>query len=128
MFPASTKGGGQCLAFPDVCKTPAAPSPLPMPFPNLSDSIPPQEKNMKAANIVDAKAKQGNKQAAAVQKAVIDQVYAATGIKAKSATQAVIMGQSLTIMSATSAHNGSSANTPAGVQIAPSQTKVSVSP
>jgi hypothetical protein len=27
--------GGMSIAFPDVCKTPAAPSPLPIPYPNL---------------------------------------------------------------------------------------------
>ena len=36
MFPASTSGGGMCLAFPDVCKTPVpiigAP---PTPYPNI---------------------------------------------------------------------------------------------
>ena len=37
MFPASSKGGGQCLAFPDVCKVPAPPAPfVPVPFPNIS--------------------------------------------------------------------------------------------
>ena len=35
MFPASTKGGGMCFAFPNVCKTPAAPSPLPIPYPSI---------------------------------------------------------------------------------------------
>ena len=35
MFPASTKGGGMCTAFPNVCKTPAAPSPLPIPYPSI---------------------------------------------------------------------------------------------
>src|SRR5437867_1789208 len=35
MFPASTKGGGTTLAFPDVCKVPAPPAPfIPTPFPN----------------------------------------------------------------------------------------------
>ena len=37
MFPAATKAGGQCLAFPNVCKTPAppAPSPIPIPYPSI---------------------------------------------------------------------------------------------
>jgi hypothetical protein len=26
--------GGMSIAFPDVCKTPAAPSPIPIPYPN----------------------------------------------------------------------------------------------
>lgn len=27
--------GGMSIAFPDVCKTPAAPSPIPIPYPNI---------------------------------------------------------------------------------------------
>ena len=37
MFPASTKEGGQCFGFPDVCKTPAPPAPfVPVPYPNIA--------------------------------------------------------------------------------------------
>ena len=37
MFPVSTKAGGQCFAFPDVCKTPAPPAPfVPVPYPNIA--------------------------------------------------------------------------------------------
>lgn len=36
MFPAATKGGGMCFAFPDILKTPAPPAPpIPIPYPNL---------------------------------------------------------------------------------------------
>ena len=39
IFPASTKGGGQCFAFPDVCKTPAPPAPfVPVPYQNVAMS------------------------------------------------------------------------------------------
>lgn len=33
--PVTTKGPGICFAFPDVCLTPAAPSPVPIPYPNI---------------------------------------------------------------------------------------------
>ena len=37
MIPASTNGGGMCMAFPDVCKTPAPPAPpIPIPYPNMA--------------------------------------------------------------------------------------------
>ena len=37
IFPASTKGGGICLAFPDVCKMPGPPSPfVPVPYPSIA--------------------------------------------------------------------------------------------
>jgi hypothetical protein len=31
--------GGKSIVFPDVCKTPAAPSPVPIPYPNLGQSF-----------------------------------------------------------------------------------------
>jgi uncharacterized protein DUF4150 len=30
--------GGLSIVFPDVCKTPAAPSPIPIPYPNIGQS------------------------------------------------------------------------------------------
>lgn len=35
MLPASNRGAGGTFAFPDVCLTPAAPAPLPIPYPNF---------------------------------------------------------------------------------------------
>jgi len=35
MLPATNRGAGGTFAFPDVCLTPAAPSPLPIPYPNF---------------------------------------------------------------------------------------------
>lgn len=36
---ALTLGSGMDFAFPDVCITPAAPSPVPVPYPNTSETI-----------------------------------------------------------------------------------------
>src|SRR5215212_391934 len=36
MKPVMTNGGGQCLAFPDTCKTPSPGGPVPIPYPNLT--------------------------------------------------------------------------------------------
>jgi len=38
MFPASTKGSGKGLGFPDVCNTPATSPPIPVPYPTLSQT------------------------------------------------------------------------------------------
>ena len=35
MFPVVTTGGGVCIAFPDVCKTPSPGGPVPVPYPNI---------------------------------------------------------------------------------------------
>ena len=32
---AKTSAGGACIAFPDVCLTPAPPAPVPVPYPNI---------------------------------------------------------------------------------------------
>ena len=89
MFPASSKSTGNALAFPDVCKVPAPPAPfVPVPYPNDQ-----YHENLKAANKVDAMTKTGNKQAQQKQTQAIDNLYSQTGIKATSATQAVILGK-----------------------------------
>lgn len=37
IFPITTTAGGQCVGFPDVCKTPAPPAPfVPVPYPNIA--------------------------------------------------------------------------------------------
>src|SRR4029077_13662223 len=39
IFGASTNGDGQCMIFPDTCKTPAPPAPpVPIPYPNVAMS------------------------------------------------------------------------------------------
>ena len=120
MFPAATKSGGQCLAFPDVCKTPSPPYYAPIPYPDEQF-----EKNLKAANEADAKAKAGSKQAQAECEQAIDSLFRMTGMKAASATQAVIIGKAAHL-GAMTAHNGANTNMPSGVQLAPSQTKVTL--
>jgi len=36
MLPASNRGAGQSLGFPDVCNTPAGPATVPIPYPNIA--------------------------------------------------------------------------------------------
>ena len=38
MMPSSNQGLGMNIGFPDVCLTPAAPSPVPVPYPNLGQN------------------------------------------------------------------------------------------
>lgn len=37
MMPASTRGIGMALGFPDVCNTPVGPATAPLPYPNIAD-------------------------------------------------------------------------------------------
>ncbi len=39
MMPASNRGAGMNVGFPDVCLTPAAPSPIPVPYPNMAMNV-----------------------------------------------------------------------------------------
>ncbi len=91
MFPASTKtsNGDNTVVFPDVCIVPAPPAPfVPAPYPDSQ-----YQENMKAANRVDAMTKAGNKEAQKKQKQAIDSLQRQKGIKATSATQAVLLGK-----------------------------------
>lgn len=36
IFPIATMAGGQCMGFPDVCKTPTPGGPIPTPYPNIA--------------------------------------------------------------------------------------------
>ena len=140
MFPASTKGNGvHTTASPlDVCKVPAPPSPIPIPY----------------ANMVDGLAESGDEAAIRTQKKIVDDA-ARKGIKTKTATGAAIAsqgneagvqkgiasnknagktyfktgsskvkveGKGVSYLGDMTSHNG--ANAPAGTQIAPSQSKV----
>jgi hypothetical protein len=135
MMPASTKAGGQCLGFPDVCKTPAPPAPfVPVPYPNMA--MP----NQGNPGTMTKKVKIGNM--AAVQKGTEipmssgDEAGSIGGmvssmikgpVKYKRASGKVkFEGKAAGYVTCMTAHNGSNANMPAGAQLAPSQTKVLV--
>jgi hypothetical protein len=91
MFAVNSKASssGAAVTFPDVCKVPAPPAPfVPVPYPNIQ-----YQENLKVANKVDAMTKTGNKTAQIKQKQAIDNLYKQAGIRATSATQAVILGK-----------------------------------
>lgn len=130
MFPASTKKGGQCLAVPDVCKTPAAPSPLPLPYLNmamLSDTD-------KAIDDVLMENKETVVESSKVPSSKGDELGTLKGVVSstcrdevqfkKYSSKVFARGKKLVHHTALTAHNGSNANMPAGCHVAPSQTKV----
>lgn len=135
MMPASTKGGGQCFAFPDVCKTPAppAPSPVPIPYPNIGMVMQTTGTSTKVkicqSQAVTKKSKmnmsQGDEAGVAggmVSNRNMDKVQYRKG-----SGKVKIQGQEAEFLTAMTGQNGSNANMPAGNQIAPSQVKVLVS-
>ena len=139
MFPVSTKGGGQCLGFPDVCKTPAPPAPfVPVPYPNIA--------MLTQANggTCSSKVKVLNKEVCTTKTEISmssgDEAGSAGGgmvsckmkgpaLFKKGSSKVKVEGAPMVHLTSMVALNGgSNANTPPGAQIAPSQTKVLVMP
>lgn len=135
IFPASTKGGGQCFAMPDVCLTPAPPAPpVPIPYPNIG--------MVNQAKKTSSKVKFAGKEAvttkseisrssgdeAGVNKGVVSGMNMGKVIFKKGSAKVKAQGQSCVYLTSMTGHNGSNANMPAGVQVAPSQTKVIIAP
>ena len=139
MFPASTKGGGQCMGFPDVCKTPAPPAPfVPIPYPNIA--MPTQANG----STVSKKVKIGNKEVCTIKTEIsmssgdeagtagggmVSAKFKGPALYKKGSSKVSAEGSAIVHLTSLIALNGgSNANMPAGQQIAPSQTKVTVMP
>jgi hypothetical protein len=134
IFPASTKGGGSCFALPDVCKTPAAPSPVPVPYPNFG--------MLNQANKASTKVKFAGKPALTIKSEIPssqgDEAGSVGGVVSgrnmdkatfkKGSMKIKIEGQPCVYLTSITSQNGANANNPSGTVIAPSQTKVIISP
>lgn len=135
MFPASSTGGGQCFAFPDVCKTPSPPgSPVPIPYPNIgmvmqaSGTASKVKLCRKPAVTKKSEMKRSQGDESGIAGGVVSNRNMDKVQYRKGSGKVKIEGQDAEFLSAMTGHNGSNANMPAGAQVAPSQTKVLVSP
>ena len=119
-----------CFAIPDVCKTPAAPSPIPIPYPNTAQwtsatgFVDKVTVEMRPVVAEGTKIPMSNGDEAGV----VGGVTSGSNMKEvqpKTFSSTVVFGGKKAVMlTATTAHNGASANIPAGAHIAPSQMKV----
>lgn len=130
MLPASTKGGGMCFAFPDVCKTPSPAGPVPIPYPNMG--------MVNQAKKTSSKVKFANKEAVTKKSEMSmsqgDNAGVAGGVVSsknmdkvkykKASSKVKCQGQPTAHLTAMTGQNGSNANMPAGMQVVPSQVKV----
>jgi hypothetical protein len=132
MFPGSTKGGGQCLANPDVCNVPTPGGPAPTPFPNMGD--PTQAVSccdnvtfdgcaciVKGSNCPMTSGDEAGTLGGASSgtfKGKMDYTQGSSCVTAG--------GKAVCHLTSMTAHNNN--NIPPGQQIAPSQTKVTVRP
>lgn len=135
MFPASTNGGGNCMAVPDVCKVPAPPGPpIPTPFPNTGTLNQATNVSMMVRicgrQVVTTKSKipmtMGDE--AGVAGGVVSNMNMGPASFKKGSTKVKVEGNPVVSLTSVTAHNGSNANAPVGAVIAPSQVKVLVAP
>jgi hypothetical protein len=130
MFPASCKAGGVAMGFPDVCKTPAAPSPIPIPYPNIAQvasatagTCSSKVKIMNQAAVTkDSEIPMSSGDEAGVVGGVSSSCNMGKAVFKDASTKVKAEGKGIAkILSMVSMNKD---NFPAGMQIAPSQTKV----
>lgn len=139
MLPASNNGGGQCFIFPDVCKTPAPPAPFaPIPYPNIA--LPTQADGgscssklliggkktiVKGTEITVSSGDEGGTAGGGM----ISSKFKGPALYKKGSSKVFAEGKAIChVTSMTGQNGGSNANVPPGVQVAPSQTDVTVMP
>jgi hypothetical protein len=139
MFPATTNGGGQtAVTGPlDACKTPTPGGPVPMPYPNFGMV------NQAKGNTCSSKVKFMNKkvctkktelsmstgdEAGTAGGGVVSNRFKGPVTFKKGSSKVKAEGQAVVHITSMTGHNGNNANVPAGLQVAPSQTKVKVAP
>ncbi len=134
MFPVSTCQGGDCMAFPDVCNTPSPVGPIPTPYPTT-------------AMLMQANPATCSMQVRILNQAVVtkqtqipmtsgDEAGAAGGLVSgmikgpaqftMGSIKVKFEGQPAVFQTCLCSQNGTNANAPAGMQVSPSQTKVTV--
>jgi hypothetical protein len=138
IFPATTNGGGKCFAFPDVCKTPAPPAPpVPIPYPNITQcssikgstaSSKVKILNKKTATVDTETSNSTGDNAGTVGGVVSNKNMAGAKYK-KGSGKVFVEGKKIAHLTSMVGQNDpSNSNAPPGLQVAPSQTKVTVSP
>ena len=132
-MPASSNGGGKCLAGPDGCKTP--PTCVPVPYPNMAMGTQGKGSTYSKKVLLSNKktARKGSEISkslphAGVLKGVKSNTFMDKVTYKKGSSKVKVEGKPMCHLTSMTAHNGSNANMPAGAQIAPSQTKVTCSP
>ncbi|MBA1147269.1 DUF4150 domain-containing protein [Ectothiorhodospiraceae bacterium WFHF3C12] len=134
MLPATNKAGGQCMAFPDVCKTPTPGGPVPVPYPNIG--MVPQVnggtctskvkiQNQKVLTKNSKITMSSGDEAGSVGGVVSNKIKGEVVYK-KGSSKVKMEGKPAAHLTSMTGHNGTNANMPAGAQIAPSQVKVLV--
>ncbi len=132
IFPVMCAKASQCTAFPDVCMTPAAPSPIPIPYPNIGN--PADGSGTSKVKVMNSNTLRQND---TFSKSMGDNAGTAPGgtisgqfmgsVKVMTGSPFVKAdGQPVGYQTCMTAHNGNAANAPPGVFLTPAQVKVKV--
>jgi Domain of unknown function (DUF4150) len=131
-MPASTKKGGMCLGVPDVCLTPAGPSPVPIPYPNMAQvsgcdgTIDKVLMENKETVVEDSKISSSSGDEAGTVGGVMSGLNRGEVHFNLYSSKVYAQGKKIVFHTAMTTHNGSSPNLPVGAQLSPSQSKVIV--
>src|SRR4051812_40270835 len=137
MLPATTMGSGQCMIFPDVCKTPTPAGPVPIPYPNIAMLAQGSGGTFSSKVLILGKKTGTTKSEISMSSGdepgtaggVVSSKFKGPAKFKKGSSKVKAEGSPVVHLTSTIGQNGvSNANHPAGVQVAPSQTKVLVAP
>ena len=134
MVPASTKGGGMAATTGplDACKTPSPGGPVPLPYPNMAQvsnaggTATKTKFDGSAVVTVKSEISSSNGDEAGTIGGVVSNRNMAQVAFKQGSSKVIVEGEKCVHIGSMTGHNGSSANVPAGAQVAPSQTKVLV--
>jgi hypothetical protein len=121
-----------CLGFPDVCLTPSAPSPIPIPYPNIvqvngcDGAIDKVLMENKETVVEDSKVSSSSGDEAGTAGGVMSGVNRGECHFSLYSSKVYAGGKKIVFHTAITTHNGSSPNMPVGVQVSPSQILVIV--
>jgi hypothetical protein len=131
-MPVATKKGGICIGVPDVCQTPSASGPVPIPYPNvaqLCDADGAVDKVLvenKEVVVEDSKITSSSGDEPGTIGGVVSSQSRDEAHFKQYSSKVYMKGKKAVYHTATTSHNGSNANMPAGAHVSPSQTKVIV--
>jgi hypothetical protein len=134
MFGITTLQGGTCQGFPDTCKTPTPAGTVPIPYPNVAmcNQANPGTCSTKITIMGQPVLHKGSEitmssgDEAGSAGGVVSSTIKGPATYKSSSTKVKVEGQPVVFHTCMVGQNGKNPNVPAGVQVAPSQTKVTV--
>ncbi len=135
IFSVATMKGGQCNAFPDVCKTPSPGGPVPIPYPNIamlnnakgktcSSKVKIQNKKVITKKSV---IKNSTGDEAGTAKGVVSQKTRGEAKFLRASIRVKAQGNPVVFQTCMVGQNGNNANIPAGVLTTVTQSRTKVS-